>query len=270
MSALLQLVLSTSVVVAPAGCSWAHPGANPYRGDPVQALADFDMPEPTRAKLRSMMAGHRYTDVATITRDDIAGARGYTDLREMHSGGGRVCHGSVDRSAWSATRRERGLVYCADDACVIVPTICNNVSRVSRKPDRVAALDDGPIDIEPAAGPPPPPATTPATTPPDAISPQDFIPIPGGGGGLPDTPASPGAGGGGGSSASGFPIGGGSIGGGGGPCCDIGPIGPIVPVGPGEPGGPPVNPPPAIPEAPTWVLLLSGLALIFGRRARRR
>ena len=258
MSAALQLVLSTLLAASPAACSWAHPGANPYRGDPAHALADFDLPEATRAKLRTMMAAHGYTDVATITRDDIVGARSYTDLREMHSGGGRMCHGSVDRSAWSAKRRERGLVYCADDACVIVPTICNNVSLVSREPARVAPSDDGPIDIEPAAGPP----ATPAGTPPDAISPQDFIAAPGGGSGLPDTPDSPGGG-------EVLVSGGGPVSGGG-LCCEVGPGIPVGPGEPGGPGGPLVNSPPAIPEAPTWTLLLAGLALTFGCRARRR
>ena len=274
MSAVLQLILSTSLVAAPAGCSWAHPGANPYRGDPVQALADFDVPEDTRAKLRALMAAHHYTDVATITRDDIVGARGYTDLREMHSGRGQVCHGSVDRTAWSPARHERGLVYCADDACVIVPTICNNVSLVSRKPDREAPLDEGPIDIEPSAGPPPGPANATSTTPSDTAPPLDFTPIPGGG--LPDLPESPGGGGnggggfpgggnpvggGGGGGGGGEPIGVGPIGGGGSDCCEVGPIGP---------GTPPITPPSAVPEAPVWMLLLTGLALIFGRRPNAR
>jgi len=176
MSVGLQLILSTALVAVPPGCSWAHPGANPYRGDPVHALGDFAMPDETRRKLREMMAAHRTTDVATITRDDIVGTDGYTDLREMHSGGGQVCHGAVDRSAWSATRRERGLVYCAEGVCVIVPTICNNVSLVSRKPDHEAVLDDTPIDIEPAAGPKPAPADAPLTTPADLESPLGFLP----------------------------------------------------------------------------------------------
>ena len=254
MSIGLQLILSTALVATPPGCSWAHPGANPYRGDPVRALADFDLPETTRRKLRVLMAAHRYTDVATITRDDIVGAHGYGDLREMHSGGGQMCHGEVDRSSWSAKRRERGLVYCADDACVIVPTICNNVSRVSRKPDRVAALDDGPIDIEPAAGPKPAP-DTPTTTPSELMSPSDFLPTPGGDllPGIPESPGGSGAtGGGDGFHTGGFP-------GGGVPCCDTGPV---VPVGPGTP---PIS---AVPEAPAWALLLAGLALVF--RCRRR
>src|ERR1700761_8430186 len=116
MSLGLQLVMSTALVAAAPGCSWAHPGANPYRGAPVKALGDFGLPEETRRKLRDLMVAHRYTDVATITRDDIVGTHGYTDLRQMHSGHGQVCHGAVDRSAWGPTRQERGLVYCADGA----------------------------------------------------------------------------------------------------------------------------------------------------------
>ena len=253
MSVALQLILSASLVAAPSGCSWAHPGANPYRGDPAHALASFDLPEPTRQKLRVLMDAHRYTDVATITRDDIVGAHTYTGLREMHSGGGQSCHGDVDRSAWSAKHRERGLVYCADDACVIVPTVCNNVSLVSRKPDRVAESDDSPIDIEPAAGPTPVPADTPLAAPSTASPLLDFLPPPDAGGGAPGSPDMP-VGGGGGIGGVG-PIGGGI------PCCDD--TGPGVPTGPGTP---PIL---AVPEAPTWALLLTGLALVFGRRRRR-
>ena len=298
MSLGLQLILSTSLVAAPPACSWTHPGANPYRGDPVQALADFRMPAETRDKLRALMRAHRFTDVAQITRDDIVGDHGYTDLREMHSGRGVVCHGMVDRSAWPATRQERGLVYCADDVCVIVPTICNNVSLVTRKPEHEAAQDDTPIDIEPAAGPRPGPteASTDAAT--DALAPGQFVagaggpeavgPVvpgvsvapgePGGGGtggGLPGG-GFPGAGSpGGGFPGGGFPGGGVPIGGGGGPCCGTGPVGPGVPGG-GEPGGggPGVPPISAVPEAPTWALLLTGLAALAaacrGRQARSR
>ena len=259
MSVGLHLILSTTLLAAQPGCSWAHPGANPYRGDPARALADFDLSEATRLQLRALLAAHRYTDVATITRDDIVGAHAYTDLREMHSGRGRVCHGEVDRSAWSATHRERGLVYCTAEACVIVPTVCNNVSLVSRKPDRTAALDDGPIDIEPAAG---PPASTPADTPSAVAPPLDFLPPPDIVGALPVMPEAPGGGG-------GVPGGGNPIGGGGGDigCCDIGTIGPGLP---GGGGGLPVSPPSAVPEAPAWTLLLAGLALVFARLRPRR
>lgn len=268
MSLGFQLILSTMLVAVPPGCSWAHPGANPYRGDPAAVLADFDLAEATRSKLRALMQAHRSTDVATITRDDIVGADGgYMGLREMHSGHGRVCHGEVDRSAWSAKRHERALVYCADDACVIVPTICNNVSQVSRKPARVAVLDDSPIDIEPAAGPPraPPDAGAPPSPLPDD-GPLAFLPPAGGGGDAPGGPISPDAprGGSGEPPTGDVPVGGiPPIGGGGGgegvlPCCGI---------GPGSPGAPPVNS--AVPEAPIGWSSLAGLALIVARRSRR-
>ena len=259
MSLGLQLVLSTVIATTPTGCSWAHPGANPYRGDPAHALADFDMPVATRRQLREMMAAHRYTDVATITRDDIVGTRTYTDLREMHSGGGQVCHGGVDRSAWSAQRHERGLVYCAGDVCVIVPTICNNVSLVTREPDRAAALDDSPIDISPSAGPAPAP-DTPTATPSDESSPLAFFPTPEGGGEEDESPGG-GASGGGGFPGGGFPGGGDLPGGGGAPCCDTGPIGPAPPV------TPPASP---VPELPAGWLLLAGLAAVAALRAGRR
>jgi hypothetical protein len=262
MSLGLQLILSTALVAVPPGCSWAHPGANPYRGNPVHALADFDMASPTREKLRALMAAHRYTDVATITRDDIAGVQRYADLREMHSGGGQVCHGAVDRSAWAVDRHERGLVYCADDVCVIVPTICNNVSLVSRKPDQAAVLDDSPIDISPAAGPPPVPAdTTVATAPADATPLLDFFPPPDSGSSAPTSPIGSGGGDAGGLPGGGYP--GGPIGGGGTDCCAIGPIGPG-----GGSATPPVTTSP-VPEAPTWALLLAGVALIARLKRQR-
>jgi hypothetical protein len=269
MSVGLQLILSTALVAVPPGCSWAHPGANPYRGDPTHALADFAMPAETREKLRAMMRAHQFTDTAQITRDDIVGARGYADLREMHSGRGQVCHGSVDRSAWTATRKERGLVYCADDVCVIVPTICNNVSLVTRKPEHAAVLDDTPIDIEPAAGPPAAPTQSPADAAGDTLAPGEFVGGPGES--VPVEPGGPGGGSGGGSpiGGAGFP-GGGTPGGGfpiggGGPCCGTGPGGPGQPGGDG-PGVPPTSP---VPEAPTGALLLAGLAVLVATRAWR-
>ena len=263
----INLIMATAMATAAAGgCSWAHPGANPYRGDPPAALADFAMPEDTRRTLRTAMAAHRYTDVVTITRDGIAGQRRYGDLREMHSGHGQLCHGNVDRSAWSATHEERGLVYCAGDTCVIVPTVCNNVSLVTRKPDDAPLLGgaDEPIDITPAAGPPPAAPDVVVAQAPDS-GPLDFIPA-AGPPVAPDSPEGGGGGGGGGGSpiggGGGSPIGGGGGGpptlpGGGGACCDTGPTGPIGPDAP-----PVVTPTSPVPEAPAWSLLLAGLALL--------
>ncbi len=260
MSAGLQLVLAAALVAVPPNCSWAHPGANPYRGDPVRVLADFDLPEATRKKLRAAMKSPRTTDIVTITRDDIVGEHGYADLREMHSGGGRVCHGAVDRSGWSATRRERGLVYCADDTCVIVPTICNNVSLVTRRPERQAEADEGPIDIAPAAGPPTAPTDTPASVPTDAMPPGAFVLPPGGGDVVSGLPVGTGNGGGTpdvGPPDLGFPVGGG------GPCCGSTPTLPVGPVGPVPPTSP-------VPEPASALALLASLGLLAAHARRTK
>ena len=267
----LPLILSTTLAAAAPGCSWAHPGANPYRGDPAKALADFGLPDETRRQLRAMLHAHRPTDTVTITRDDIQGDHGYGDLREMHNGGGQVCHGSVDRSTWSAGHRERALVYCADTACVIVPTVCHNIALVTRRPDVAAAPDDSPIDIEPAAG--PPPASTPTQAPFDAAPPFDAMPPPDLTGPAPGAPESPVGGDDFDHAGGDVPIAGAPIGGGpvinGPPCCDLGPGGPgSLPIVP--PVAPPIVPPIAsVPEAPAWAAMLAALALAWWRRARR-
>jgi hypothetical protein len=235
------------------GCSWAHPGANPYRGAPTAVLDDFAMSDETRRQLRALMTARSYTDVVTITRDRITGQHVYGDLRQMHSGHGQVCHGSVDRSAWSATHEERGLVYCVGETCVVVPTICNNVSLVTRRPeeDPLQSGADEPIDISPAAGPTPPSSDAVVAQGPDSNA-LDFTPFA-------DVPTSSDGSGGSGGGFSSSPIGGGS--GGTLPCCDTGPAGPI------SPGTPPVvEPTSPVPEAPAWSLLLAGLALMGAMR----
>jgi hypothetical protein len=261
----ISLIMATVIATtAGSGCSWAHPGANPYRGAPPAALADFSMPAETRRQLQTLMATQRYTDIVTITRDGIVGQGRYGDLREMHSGHGQLCHGPVDRSAWTAAHEERGLVYCVGETCVIVPTVCNNVSLVTRKPAEgpLESGADEQIDISPAAGPPPsPPADVPVAQSPD-IAPLDFIPVasaPGlvdsldGGGEGPVGGAGSGSGSGSGGAAGGVIS-----------CCGTAPVGPVAPA------APPVAPTSPVPETPTWALLLAGAALLAAVVRRQR
>ena len=147
-----------------------------------------------------------------------------------------------------------------------MPTICNNVSLVTRQPDDAPlGAADEPIDISPAAGPPPATPDVVVAQSPDAglldfIAPSGAPAVPdtsaGGGGGFPGSPIGGGGGGGG-----GIP----TLPGGGGPCCDSGPI------GPGGPGAPPpvVTPTSPVPEAPIWAMLLAGFASLLVRRSRR-
>lgn len=113
-------------------CSWASPGADPYMGDILAAVDRYrDIPAETRGALKARMLAHQYDDIAEIRRDTITGTQTYSDLRDMHFGEGRLCR-LPSRALWSAQHVERGLVYCEQEHCLIVPTVCRNVSRVTR------------------------------------------------------------------------------------------------------------------------------------------
>ena len=115
-------------------CSWDSPGTNPYRGELAAAIDRYtDIPAATRAALKVRIDQRRYDDIAVIGRDHITGGWRYgPEIRDMHFGNGRLCR-KVTRQRWPAQAEERGLVYCEGAHCVIVPTVCRNVSRVTRR-----------------------------------------------------------------------------------------------------------------------------------------
>lgn len=134
-----------------ASCSWDRPGANPFMGDVVAAVDRYqDIPVEVRKTLKKRIAARQYDELATIKRDSIEGAYRYTDLRDMHFGKGTICQ-TVTREKWKDTTQERGLVYCEDGHCLIVPTVCRNVSRITRAPMRNALAEEpiGPPDPAP-------------------------------------------------------------------------------------------------------------------------
>ena len=115
-------------------CSWDSPGTNPYRGELATAVDRYtDIPAATRAALKARINQRRYDDIAVIGRNHITGDWRYeAEIRDMHFGNGRLCR-KVTRQRWLAQAEERGLVYCEGAHCVIVPTVCRNVSRVTRR-----------------------------------------------------------------------------------------------------------------------------------------
>ena len=135
----MSLVLAVSLMVASTAtpsCSWDRPGVNPYMGDIVSAVDHYhDISPDMRATLKERMARHDYDDVVTIGRERISGNSNYDydgTLQDMHFGAGAVC-ASVTRSKWPAAAKQRALVYCEKNQCIVVPTICRNVSRISRR-----------------------------------------------------------------------------------------------------------------------------------------
>jgi len=270
MSLLATIALAASGATLPA-CSWDHPGVDPFMSDVTAAVDHYqDIPADTRAKLKARMEKRDYDEIVSITRDGIEGRAQYgSEIRDMHFGAGSICK-TVTRTHWTQTMQERGLVYCEDGQCILVPTVCRNVSRIRRI---------GPRPMATAAG------ATPASAARESDDPATELEMdpPGAGllsGGSPGAgstsfaqmagpadvglPAGPGAGlpslvgpSGGSPAVSGIPA--------------------LPPLPPGSstitstPSGTPSDgSAPAVPEPSTWALLLGGLGTVVFTARRRR
>lgn len=248
-------------------CAWDRPGHNPFMSDVVAAVDDYrDIPPEVRARLKRRMARHDYDDIVRIRRDSITGRATYdATIRDMHFGTHQMCS-SVTRAAWSARMQERGLVYCDGRQCILVPTVCRNVSRITRaavEAEHVEAPDDpadkgavAPAEVastDPAAEPPAKPLATDGL--PSFAAPLD-----------PGASVTPGASGGGpyrGTGGSGPPYAS--------PAAAV-PTITTAAVAPVRPDSPlPVTTPP-VPEPQTWASMLGGLAVLaaWRRRINRR
>ncbi|KQV52939.1 hypothetical protein ASC95_09130 [Pelomonas sp. Root1217] len=270
MSLIATLALAVSAGSTLPECSWDRPGVNPFMGDVVAAVDRYqDIPAATREKLKARMKARSYDDIAVIARDAITGKANYApEIRDMHFGPGAVCR-TVTRSKWTATTQERGLVYCEDGQCILVPTVCRNVSRIRRldKPSAVAPAqasnvasstrageETAPLEFEaPGAGP--------AAAAPDSFATASGVSA------LSSSPAQGGSAlAGGGTSG---PVG--SPGGGGPGLVNLGM--PALPPGTVRPADGPIDLPhtPAVPEPGTWAMIALGLlVIIFRARQRRR
>jgi hypothetical protein len=216
-------------------CEWNAPGRDPYQGSNIEAIERYrgQIPEHARAELIAKMEARQYDETAVITRDFIGGGRFEPQIEFMHFGMGKVCK-TVDRSAWLITDQEYGLVYCSGEHCVIVPTVCRNVSIVRRakpnEPAIIAAL------VPPAEE---PTTEKPLLPPLTAISTTSF-------------------------EEEAFSVGHT-------PAIVAGPVyagGPTLPYrGTITPPLPPVSP---IPEPSTWATLLAGLAALIGFHKRSK
>lgn len=257
-------------------CNWNRPGVDPFMGDVVAAVDRYtDIAPPVREQLKERMRARQYDEIVVISRDAIRGKGNYNArISDMHFGPGRVCR-NVTRAGWSEQMQERGLVYCVQGQCILVPTICRNVSRITQVPASAppAAGGAAPGAAAPVAAPPTVPgaAGVPVIDNPDALRGGSFT-----GGAVPPAVAS-------------VPflpfdyvrtfggttapagMGGGNGGGGGGGGLPPGPTGSSIIVPPTVilPTLPPTVLP-AVPEPQTWGMLLAGLALIAYSTLRRR
>lgn len=118
-------------------CDWNKPGVNPFMGDVPAAVSKYtEIPSEDRAKIIRAMQDRKYDDIVLISRTSISGIYNYnTEITNMHFGEGNVCK-TVDRSKWVNSHLERALTYCSGNYCVIVPTVCRNVSIITRKSEQ--------------------------------------------------------------------------------------------------------------------------------------
>jgi hypothetical protein len=261
-------------------CSWDHPGVNPFMGDVVAAVDRYaDIPVDVRERLKARMEKREYDDLVEIRRDSMIGRGGYdygNTITDMHFGTHQVCR-TVTRSSWTPQMQERGLVYCESGHCILVPTVCRNVSRVTRRGVGPAMAENAPLlgSEPPVAALAPPPAMDDALPPIDWDGPTGAGPLEAGPIGHADgVPALAGP------EWAGLPGSGwyglpvivpGLIGGGGGGSTVATARPPFGSDGNPPPPAPPVTTP--VPEPQTWALMLAGLAagaLIRRRAAIRR
>lgn len=132
--------MASSQAVILESCSWDHPGVNPYKGTVNDAIDHYrDLSPELREKFKQRVDKKQFDEVVTITRDQITGVQLYEpNITDMHFGGKttktELCL-TTSRSKWAPTRKEMGLVYCEGETCILIPNICNNVSRIKRLPD---------------------------------------------------------------------------------------------------------------------------------------
>jgi len=185
MSLLASIALAAASGATLPACSWDRPGVNPYMGDVVAAVDRYkDIPVATRERLKARMHKREYDEMVSIKRDGITGKAQYSsEIRDMHFGAGSVC-GTVTRAKWTQTMEERGLVYCEDGQCILVPTVCRNVSRIPRtRPAAAAPARPAPPPAPSAPAPRPAPPAPPAArsaepTRPEPPRPPSAAPLP--------------------------------------------------------------------------------------------
>lgn len=130
---MIEFSLMIAGVVSSPTCDWSKPNTNPFQGNVPQAIHKYtDIPSGVRAELSRRMETRTYDDFVLITKNKISGKHEYAQLRDMHFGNDKLCVGLVDKSKWSDDHQERGLVYCVGEYCILVPTVCRNVSRVTK------------------------------------------------------------------------------------------------------------------------------------------
>ncbi len=145
---LIAFFAAAVISVAPGkvidSCPWADRGLDRFGGDLVESVDNYtSIPVATRRKLQAKMASRKYDDMTHLTATgNTSDTYVYGAPTYMHFGtNGRICR-TVDISKWAMDDPgERGLVYCEDGHCVVVWTVCRNLSLIERIGPRYPASE---------------------------------------------------------------------------------------------------------------------------------
>jgi len=135
-----------------ASCDWNSPGVDRYTGTAEAAIHSYaDIPKPIRDRLSAKMAARQYDDQVVIKRNAIKSVKTGTEyapqMWDMQFGSkGKICQ-SVNRTKWADNTEEGGLIYCHGSHCLIVPAVCGNIARVSKR-NKDIVEDNTPIPLD--------------------------------------------------------------------------------------------------------------------------
>lgn len=118
-----------------ATCNWGDRGLDPFMGDLPSAVDTYtQIPKATREALKAKMRARQFDDTAHITGAGIKSSTwNYGPLRMMHFGNGSRLCGVVNTSMWPAgDPGERALIYTVGNWSIAVPSVCRNVSLITR------------------------------------------------------------------------------------------------------------------------------------------
>lgn len=112
---------------ARAGCRWAHPGRDPFRGDMTSALASLGVPPALRGQFASRISYGDADEVVRASPQTIVGLRSHTLYASgigMTFGRNIICYNT------RTTTVQEGKLYIEGGYHIWVPYVCGNVSRL--------------------------------------------------------------------------------------------------------------------------------------------
>lgn len=111
-------------------CNWDNPGHDPYTNTVSAALSQFSIPAAHKNVIEAQIKAGANTGMVFITKDGLVSPdRNLSTFMMMTFGKNKMCYG-VERTRWADSHYEPAKLYCSGDYCVMIPTVCGNITQV--------------------------------------------------------------------------------------------------------------------------------------------